>query len=285
MLRFPPLEPRERRLLVRRVRDGDERHLRLPRSRRFLLCRALRHSLRARRRDASTLAIHLLKVWRPGRVAKSGRFVACRELEQRVEGTDGLVHPREWICGRGKSSRHRQHREVRRLAVRDLVPAQRCGHTRVRQRTHGVCGARRAVLRVLVVVEKDAAALLLPPLRRRDGRCPTFHLARERQRRSTHLGERPAVLDAHVHVHAARAARLGPPAQTDFFQQSLRLRRDAAHVVPRHARTGIEVDAQLVGVIEVGRADGVWMQLDAAEVDDPGETRGIVHDDLLGRAA
>src|SRR5258708_19634511 len=43
----------------------------------------------------------------------------------------------------------------------------------------------RSVLRVLVVIEKDAVALLLPPLRRRDLRRSPLHV--ERDRKSTRL--------------------------------------------------------------------------------------------------
>ena len=51
------------------------------------------------------------------------------------------------------------------------------------------------------------------------------------------------------------------------------------------ARAGIEIDPQLVRVIEIARAHGVRMQLDAAQIDDPGEPRRIVDDHLFGGAA
>ncbi len=38
-------------------------------------------------------------------------------------------------------------------------------------------------------------------------------------------------------------------------------------------------------MVEVGGADGVGVELDAAEVDDPGEGGGVVDDDLFGGAA
>ena len=92
--------------------------------------------------------------------------------------------------------------------------------------------------------------LLLPPLRGRERRRAPLDLARERERRAPDLAERPARLDAHVHVHPARAARLRPAAQAELFEQRLHLERDAAHVVPRHAGGRVEIDAQLVGVLE-----------------------------------
>ena len=124
---------------------------------------------------------------------------------------------------------------------------------RIGQRPHRIGRAGRAVLGVLVVVEKDAAALLLPPFRRRQRRRAPLDLARERQRGAPHLGERPALLDAHVDVHAARAAGLWPAAKAQLLEERLHLHRDAPHVVPLDARRRIEIDAQLVGMIEVVR--------------------------------
>ena len=95
----------------------------------------------------------------------------------------------------------------------------------------------------------------------------------------------PARLDAHVDVHAAGAAGLGPALETHLFEQGLHFESDASHVGPGDAGAGIEIDAQLVGMIEIGGADGVGMKFDAAEVDDPGQSGGIVDDDLFGGSA
>ena len=109
MLRFPALEPGERRVLLRRVRDRDERHLRLrappPRRRLRALC--------ARRRDARRFAVRLSKVRRPRRVAETRRLVACRELEQRIRATPTASSIS--ACGSPivrETRRHREHREV-----------------------------------------------------------------------------------------------------------------------------------------------------------------------------
>ncbi len=59
----------------------------------------------------------------------------------------------------------------------------------------------------------------------------------------------------------------------------------AADVGPGDSGDGVEVDAELVGVVEVAGADGVGVELDAAEVDDPGEAGGVVDDELFGGAA
>ena len=123
-------------------------------------------------------------------------------------------------------------------------------------------------------------ALLLPPLARRQlGRAP-FDLPRNRERRAPHLVESPARLEAHVDVDAARARRLRPAAQSVLVEHVSHDERDVAHVFPGRARAGVEVDAQLVGMIEVVGTHGVRVQVDAAEVDDPEELRGVAYDDL-----
>ena len=111
------------------------------------------------------------------------------------------------------------------------------------------------------------------------GRAP-LHLARERQRRAPHLVEAPAPLDAHVDVHAARARRLGPAAQAVLVEHVAHDQRHAPHVVPATPGPGIEIDAQLVGMLEVVGAHRVRVQVDAAEVHDPQELRRVAHDDL-----
>ena len=121
------------------------------------------------------------------------------------------------------------------LAIGNLVPLERRRYARVGERPHRVGRAGRAVLGVLVVVEEDAVPLLLPPFRRRQRRRASLDLARERQRGAAHLGERPARLDAHVDVHAARAARLGPAAKSQLVEQafaSIATRRTSSHDTP-----------------------------------------------------
>jgi hypothetical protein len=60
--------------------------------------------------------------------------------------------------------------------------------------------------------------------------------------------------------------------------------RHAPHVVPRGPRARIEVDAQLVGMLEVVDAHRMRIQVDAPEVDDPQKLRRVAHDHLLRRA-
>ena len=158
---------------------------------------------------------------RPRRVALAFALVPRRQLEQRFERArrarrsprDDRPSPRiapAW-----------SHREVRGLAVLDLVPVKRRRHARVGRGPHRVRGGDGAVLGVLVVVEEDAVALLLPPFAGGErGRAP-LDLARQRQRRAPHLVERPARLDPHVYVHAARARRLRPAASPKSVERRL----------------------------------------------------------------
>ena len=83
-------------------------------------------------------------------------------------------------------------------------------------------------------------------------------------------------------MDAARAGRLRPADQPDGLERLLADQRHVADLRPRHARHRVEVHAQLVGVVEVVGADRVRVEVDAAEVDDPGQPGGLVDDDLVG---
>ena len=52
------------------------------------------------------------------------------------------------------------------------------------------------------------------------------------------------------------------------------------HSTPRHR---IEIDAQLVGMIEIVVSNRVWMQLEAGEVGHPGQRRRIARHDFFCR--
>ena len=60
---------------------------------------------------------------------------------------------------------------------------------------------------------------------------------------------------------------------------------DVADLRPRHAAHRVEVDPELVRVVEVVGPDRVRVQVDAAQVDHPGELGRVADDDLAGRAA
>lgn len=115
--------------------------------------------------DACALALCLAEVRRPGSIAEARCLVACGEIEQSVERARIVVHGGVRVADPLEAFGHREEGEVRGFAGHHLVPRKRCGDAGIGQRAHRVGRAGGAVLRVLVVVEEDAVALLLPPLR------------------------------------------------------------------------------------------------------------------------
>ena len=84
----------------------------------------------------------------------------------------------------------------------------------------------------------------------------------------------------------ARAAGLGPADQIELGQDLARNRGHLSNLRPFDSRHRIEVDAQLVGMGEIGAPHRVRMQLQAAEVGDPQAAQRLVIDnDLVGGAA
>jgi hypothetical protein len=59
-----------------------------------------------------------------------------------------------------------------------------------------------------------------------------------------------------------------------------RAERDVAHLGEGDAGAGVEVDAQLVGMVEVGAPHGPGVPVDDAEVDAPDEVGAVVGDEL-----
>ena len=167
--------------------------------------------------------------------------------------------------------------------VGDLVPGQRHRDPRVGRRPDGVGRRHRPVLGVLVVVEEHAVALLLPPLARwrgpgraarRRGRAraprgaPRGYVQRGSIRTLMWMPREPDVLGQPTSPTASSASRA----------------TSATSRICGHGDAGhrVEVDPQLVGMVEVLGADRVRVEVDAAEVDDPGEPGGVVDDDLVG---
>ena len=123
-------------------------------------------------------------------------------------------------------------------------------------------------------------ALLLPPFARRESGT-RLHVPGQGERRPTHLRIPPAPLDPDVDVDAARAGRLRPADEAHGLKRLLGCERDVADLGPPDARHRVEVDPQLVGVVEVLGPDRVGVEVDAAEIGDPGEPGRIVDDDLV----
>src|SRR4051812_25875782 len=101
----------------------------------------------------------------------------------------------------GESSRHGREREVGRIALVDLVPAERRGYSGGGRRRDRVGGRPGAILRVLIVIHEPPVALFFPPLAGGNGGRPSLHLASQRQRCPADLVKTPARHDAHIDVY------------------------------------------------------------------------------------
>ena len=114
---------------------------------------------------------------------------------------------------------------------------------------------------------------------------PPLELAPERDRRVAHVGEAPARLDPHVDVHAAPARRLREARVAELAQQRPRLGGDAHGVGEVGARLRVEVDAQLVGMVDVGVAHRPRVERDRPHLRRPADDRHLGRADLVGVAA
>ena len=101
-----------------------------------------------------------------------------------------------------------------------------------------------------------------------------------------HLGETSSAAGCRTFTCMPREPLvLGQPRRPISSRNDFTSRATRADVRPTDAGAWIEIDAQLVGVLEIAGAHGVRMQLDAAQVDDPGEPGRVVDDYLFGCAA
>src|SRR5262249_8976205 len=214
VFRLPPFETRQSSSFVWRIRNNDERHFD-PR----LFC----SWFSAGRSYSRCFPCHFAKVWRPRRVAETGRFISVRELEQFCERTRRGIHVRVRIFDFREAPRSREYREVGRVAIRNFAPIKRSRDTGVGKRAYRICGARGPVLRILVVVKEDAMSLFFPPFRTGESGSTPLHCARKRDSCAAHFSERPARLKTHIYVHAAGTAGLGPARKPNLLEESLEL--------------------------------------------------------------
>ena len=195
------------------------------------------------------------------------------------------VHCLVGIADLGQALWHGSEREIARIARLDVFPLQWSRDARVRSGPHRVGAGDRPILRVLVVVQKHTVPFFFPPFARRQIGRASLDFACQRQRGTPYFSERPAALDAHVHVHTSRPGRLGPADQSDVVQRCAHDTGDLPYLRPLHAWDRIEIDAQLVWMIEVVRAHWMRVQLQTREVGHPCERRRITRHDFLGASA
>src|SRR5688572_9924739 len=103
-------------------------------------------------------------MWRPRGIAET---LELEKLEQPFDRAWMLIDPGMPISHFPEPRGHRSQREVRGVAVVDLLPRERGGNACVRGWAHRICRGDGTILRILVVVDEYSVALLLPPLARR----------------------------------------------------------------------------------------------------------------------
>ena len=185
-----------------------------------------------------------------------------------------LVDRRRRVAALAQARRDRVEPQLRGVDVVDLVPVERAGHARVGHGAHRVGGGDRAVARVLVVVDEDADALLLPPACW--SRVPASAArprARARPRRGARRRSRAAGWMRTLTWMPREPEVFGKPVSPCSASTSRTPCGDGADLVEADLRRRVEVDAQLVGMVEVAAAHRPRVPVDHAEVDAPGEVR------------
>jgi hypothetical protein len=91
--------------------------------------------------------------------------------------------------------------------------------------------------------------------------------------------------ESDVHVDAAGARRFGPADQADVIEGFPEDESNLLQLRPLHAWHGIEVDAKLVGVIDIGGTDRMRMQLEAGKIGHPQQCGRVSRDHFFGRAS
>ena len=170
------------------------------------------------------------------------------------------------------------------VSAGELRPGHRRGDGCAGQRPQGVGRGDGAVAAVLVEVDEDALAPLLLPPRGGDPVVALLQLAAEADRGVPDVAELPVGPDPHVDVHAAVARRLRVADQPELLQQLARHPGHAHRVGEGGARLRVEVDAQLVGSVDVVATDGPGVEGQRAHVRAPHRHRDLGRADLLGGA-
>src|SRR5262249_9427664 len=165
--------------------------------------------------DSRRLTGLFVEVGRPWCVGQPGGLIAGSKLEERLDRTGDIVDLRPRVAGLGEPLGDGVDRELIRLAPRHLFPTKPGRYAGVGRGTGRVRRRDRSVLGVLVVVEEDPVALLLPPLAGGHVGGLPLDLTRQRDSRATDLHERPARFYPAVDVEAAGAGRLRPPDETE----------------------------------------------------------------------
>src|SRR5690606_31503459 len=102
------------------------------------------------------------------------------------------------------------------------------------------------------------------------------------QRRPADVGEAVRRLDAHVDVEAPAAGGLGPAHRAQLVQHLAHDVGDAADPGRRAVGHRVEVDAPLVGALDVAPAGAPGVELDRRHLDRPDHLGQLGHAQLVG---
>ena len=83
-------------------------------------------------------------------------------------------------------------------------------------------------------------------------------------------------------MHAPRTAGFGPTPEAVFRKKAVDFESDFADALPIDAGARIEVNAKLIGMVEIDGAHRMRVKFDAAEVHDPRKASSIVDNKFLG---
>ena len=100
-----------------------------------------------------------------------------------------------------------------------------------------------------------------------------------------YLFKGPPWLNPDVDMHATGTASLWPSPKADLLKQCMNFESDPTNVFPSNAWTGIEIDSQLIGMVEIVCPNGVGMQLNAAEVRHPDQTGSMIDHQFFGSSS
>src|SRR5581483_8596295 len=126
---------------------------------------------------------------RPRCIAHS---LALEKLQQAGDRARMIIDPGMHIAELLEARRYRSQREIRRIAVLDLIPGERRRDAGIRRWPHRIRSGHGAIFGVLVVIDENALALLLPPFAAGEPRGAILHLASQSERTAAHFVEAPA---------------------------------------------------------------------------------------------
>jgi hypothetical protein len=222
---------------------------------------------------------------RPGSVSEAFRFITGGELQQWFERSGYLVHSLVGIAYLRKPFGNSEKGKVCGIAVGNFAPTKWRRHSCIRNGTHRISRTSGAIFCVLVVIEKHAVALLFPPFRTCNFRSSPFDGTRQRDCRTPHFCETPSRFNPNVDVHATRPASLWPATQAGLLQERLYFKRYARYIRPADSGNRVKINPQFVRMFQVAGANGMGVEFDTAEVDDPCQACCIINHYLFRPSA